>query len=208
MDEFIRIDIEDESTATVEILDKCTSHNNFPSLKWGHAATAFNGCMYVYSGRDDKDLVEFHRYDPHVNAWDDVYFRFSPGSFHPHPRRRMSCGVIGNAFMTFGGYDQIFYNDLYIVNLKDFIQPDLSSSLFTHFSHFLNTKSPHQEWLDPSLNFTLRVNSLECEKDIDLNAAFMLYRAGQDLQQAIVNVSYWVWVTLNLEIQNQPILKD
>jgi N-acetylneuraminic acid mutarotase len=84
-----------------------------PSTRWGHAAAAANGKLYILGGRNEQDIIDLHEFDLEKSKWKPVDI-ISPV---PKARRRHSCLLVSGALVMFGGFDGSFYNDLNILDL-------------------------------------------------------------------------------------------
>ena len=85
-----------------------------PSTRWGHAASTFNGKLFIVGGRNEQDVIDMHEFDPVTMKWREIEFN----GVLPKPRRRHSALFVSNSLVMFGGFDGNFFNDLNIVDLN------------------------------------------------------------------------------------------
>lgn len=85
-----------------------------PSTRWGHAATTYQGKLYILGGRNEQDICDVHEFDPFLNKWTEIQI----ADPKPKPRRRHSAIFISGSLIMFGGFDGNFFNDVNILNLK------------------------------------------------------------------------------------------
>jgi hypothetical protein len=43
-----------------------------PSTRWGHAATTYQGKLYILGGRNEQDICDVHEFDPFLNKWTEI----------------------------------------------------------------------------------------------------------------------------------------
>jgi N-acetylneuraminic acid mutarotase len=85
-----------------------------PSTRWGHAATTYQGKLYILGGRNEQDICDVHEFDPFKNKWTEIEI----ADPKPKPRRRHSALFISGSLIMFGGFDGNFFNDVNILSLK------------------------------------------------------------------------------------------
>ena len=85
-----------------------------PSTRWGHAATTYDGRLYILGGRNEQDICDLHEFDPFKNKWTEIEI----ADPKPKPRRRHSALFISGSLIMFGGFDGTFFNDVSILNMN------------------------------------------------------------------------------------------
>ena len=98
------------------IVTKVNVTQGMPSTRWGHAATTYEGKLYIFGGRNEQDVIDLHEFDPIAVQWREIEI----SDPKPKPRRRHSALFISGSLVMFGGFDGNFYNDL---NILDFQAP-------------------------------------------------------------------------------------
>lgn len=74
---------------------------------------AFGDKIYIFGGRNLKDLNETIVFDPSKEG--DCLIKIDLAS--PHPRRRGAATCIGSTIVFFGGFDGVYYNDIHYLNI-------------------------------------------------------------------------------------------
>jgi N-acetylneuraminic acid mutarotase len=87
---------------------KVQATQGVPSTRWGHAASTYNGKLYIVGGRNDQDVIDIHEFSPETMTWKELEIN---GPL-PKPRRRHSAVFVSGSLLMFGGFDGNFYNDL------------------------------------------------------------------------------------------------
>ncbi len=100
-----------ETNATVEA-SKINVSQGAPTTRWGHAATTYQGKLYILGGRNEQDVIDLHEFDPDQMKWKEIEFC----DMKPKPRRRHSAVFVSGALIMFGGFDGSFYNDLHVID--------------------------------------------------------------------------------------------
>ena len=69
--------------------------------------------LIILGGRNDQDINDIHCFNIRTMNWKEI----KVGHPIPKPRRRLSCILVSNSLVMFGGFDSEFYNDLHALNL-------------------------------------------------------------------------------------------
>jgi N-acetylneuraminic acid mutarotase len=85
-----------------------------PSTRWGHAASTYNGQLYILGGRNESDIIDLHNFNFKTQKWKEIK---AHGQM-PKPRRRHSSVFVGNSIVMFGGFDGSFFNDMQIMDFQ------------------------------------------------------------------------------------------
>ena len=92
---------------------KVENSESTPSTRWGHAASSYQGRLYILGGRNEQDIIDLHEYNFETCKWSEV----KTIGVLPKPRRRHTAVFVSGALVMFGGFDGTFYND---INILDF----------------------------------------------------------------------------------------
>ena len=104
--------------------------SSWPKRRYCPAVTAFEGKLYLWSGRDSEDRApqyydEVWSYDPAANEWSQLVDRSNDAAQHGRPRPRYAMGEarIGHHWYIFGGFggesgNSPQLNDLWRLNLR------------------------------------------------------------------------------------------
>jgi len=85
-----------------------------PTTRWGHAASSYNGKLYIVGGRNEQDVNDLHEFDPETMKWREIDI----AGHLPKPRRRHSALFVSGSLVMFGGFDGTFFNDLHILDFQ------------------------------------------------------------------------------------------
>ena len=98
---------------------KINQQGTGPSPRSGHSACVYEGCMYVFGGKDEDNnkLNDLWKLDLNTYTWTEVK---SSDSFLPLERSGHSCDVFESYMVIFGGIFEITkeLNDLHLFDFK------------------------------------------------------------------------------------------
>jgi hypothetical protein len=63
--------VETEGEAPIKC-DKLKCKGEIPSPRWGHSSGLYEGKIYMFGGRNDRDLKDLYCFTPESNEWKNV----------------------------------------------------------------------------------------------------------------------------------------
>jgi hypothetical protein len=69
LEEFLQAPLNPEPRISCRKIDV---KEGVPSTRWGHAASTYNGKLYIVGGRNDQDVIDLHEFDPAEMKWREI----------------------------------------------------------------------------------------------------------------------------------------
>ncbi|KAL4486377.1 hypothetical protein ABPG72_007163 [Tetrahymena utriculariae] len=132
-----------------------THYNHVFQPRWGQCSQVYDDKIYIFGGRNLKDLNETIIFDPSKQA--DCLVKIDQTS--PNPRRRGAAVVVGSTIIVFGGFDGVYYNDIHYLNISQ-------------------TENEHNVKMDTESHFKYLQNIMYSQQGYDLEIQLSSFKVG------------------------------